>query len=91
MGYRARVEPPTPDAYTAIFKYQAGKRGMAIFEQPVLNHILMKYRVERRQMKGCEPRDILDRATDICLFEKRRPETQAKHHETSRGVIFLGA
>ncbi len=20
-------------------------------------------------MKGCEPRDILDRATDICLFE----------------------
>ena len=29
----------------------------------------MKYRVERRQMKGCEPRDILDRATDICKFE----------------------
>ena len=70
MGYRARVEPPTPEAYTAIFKYQAGKRGIAI-EQPVLNHILMKYRVERRQMKGCEPRDILDRATDICLFEQQ--------------------
>jgi hypothetical protein len=69
MGYRARVEPPTAGAYTAIFKYQAGKRGIAV-EQPVLDHILMKYRVERRQMKGCEPRDILDRATDICLFEK---------------------
>ncbi|HKP81950.1 MAG TPA: hypothetical protein VJT69_08025, partial [Pyrinomonadaceae bacterium] len=24
MGYRARVEPPTAGAYTAIFKYQAG-------------------------------------------------------------------
>ena len=69
MGYRARVEPPTAGAYTAIFKYQAGKRGIAV-EQPVLDHILMKYRVERRQMKGCEPRDLLDRATDICLFEK---------------------
>jgi hypothetical protein len=22
-------------------------------------------------MKGCEPRDILDRATDICLFENQ--------------------
>ena len=22
-------------------------------------------------MKGCEPRDILDRATDICLFERQ--------------------
>jgi hypothetical protein len=36
-----------------------------------LDHILTKYRVERRQMKGCEPRDLLDRATDICLFEKQ--------------------
>jgi len=35
----------------------------------VLDHILAKYRTERRQMKGCEPRDILDRATDICKFE----------------------
>ena len=69
MGYRARVEPPTPAAYTSIFKYQASRRGIAV-EQPVLDHILAKYRTERRQMKGCEPRDILDRATDICLFEK---------------------
>ncbi|HYV83649.1 MAG TPA: hypothetical protein VE931_09055 [Pyrinomonadaceae bacterium] len=68
MGYRARVEPPTPAAYTSIFRYQAGKRGITV-EQPVLDHILAKYRTERRQMKGCEPRDILDRATDICKFE----------------------
>ena len=32
----------------------------------------MKYRVEHRVMKGCEPRDILDRATDICMFEKHQ-------------------
>ena len=70
MGYRARVEPPTPGAYTAIFKHQAGRRGITV-EQPVLDHILSKYRAERRQMKGCEPRDLLDRATDICLFENK--------------------
>jgi MoxR-like ATPase len=69
MGYRARVEPPTPAAYTSIFNYQASRRGIAV-DQSVLDHILAKYRTERRQMKGCEPRDILDRATDICLFEK---------------------
>jgi hypothetical protein len=73
MGYRARVEPPTADAYSAIFRFQARKRNIAV-EQPVLDHILTKYRVERRQMKGCEPRDLLDRATDICLFEKHRLE-----------------
>ena len=73
MGYRARVEPPTAAAYTSIFRYQAGKRGIAV-EQPVLDHILAKYRVEGRQMKGCEPRDLLDRATDICQFEKHKLE-----------------
>ena len=34
----------------------------------------MKYRIERRQMKGCEPRDLLDRATDICMFEGESPK-----------------
>jgi len=73
MGYRARVEPPTAGAYTAIFKQQADRRGIEI-DKPVMDHILMKYRVEHRQMKGCEPRDILDRATDICRFEGRNTQ-----------------
>ncbi len=70
MGYRARVEPPTAGAYSEIFKRQAYNRGIRV-DQPLLDHILTKYRVERRQMKGCEPRDLLDRATDICLFEEQ--------------------
>jgi hypothetical protein len=73
MGYRARVEPPTPGAYTAIFKAQASRRGIHV-EQSVLDHVLTKYRVEHRMMKGCEPRDLLDRATDICRFEKNNLE-----------------
>jgi hypothetical protein len=73
MGYRARVEPPTGEAYCEIFKQQAYKRGIRV-DKPVLDHILTKYRVEHRQMKGCEPRDILDRVTDICLFEGQKLE-----------------
>jgi hypothetical protein len=67
MGYRARVEPPTAGAYSEIFKRQANARGIR-YQQPVLDHVLNKYKVEHRQMKGCEPRDLLDRSTDICLF-----------------------
>ncbi|HKR22625.1 MAG TPA: hypothetical protein VJS17_08530 [Pyrinomonadaceae bacterium] len=73
MGYRARVEPPTPGAYSDIFRYQAKRRGIVV-EQPTLDYILRKYHAEQRQMKGCEPRDILDRATDICQFEKHKLE-----------------
>jgi len=68
MGYRARVEPPTPGAYAEIFKRVAYTRGIRC-EQSILDHVLTKYRIERRQMKGCEPRDLIDRVTDICLFE----------------------
>src|SRR6266478_5316341 len=73
MGYRARVEPPTAQAYCEIFKSQAYKRGI-VCAQSVLDHVLNKYRIERKQMKGCEPRDLLDRATDICLFEAHKLE-----------------
>ncbi len=76
MGYRARVEPPTPAAFVEIFRRVAYTRGIKC-DQAVLDHILTKYRVERRQMKGCEPRDLLDRATDICLFEKQSLELTA--------------
>jgi len=68
MGYRARVEPPTPRAYIEIFKRQAYNRGIQC-DDVALDHVLNKYRIEHRQMKGCEPRDLLDRITDICLFE----------------------
>ncbi|MGI8837475.1 MAG: hypothetical protein ACR2H4_12680 [Pyrinomonadaceae bacterium] len=68
MGYRARVEPPTPRAYIEIFKRQAYNRGIQC-DEDALDHVLNKYRIERRQMKGCEPRDLLDRITDICLFD----------------------
>jgi hypothetical protein len=73
MGYRARVEPPTAEAYSEIFRHQADRRGIRV-DQPILDHILTKYRVERKMMKGCEPRDLLDRATDICLFEGQKLE-----------------
>jgi hypothetical protein len=70
MGYRARIEPPTPEAYTRIFDNLVAARGMKA--QPgVQAHVLAKYAAEKRMMKACEPRDLLDRVTDICLFEGR--------------------
>jgi hypothetical protein len=70
MGYRARVEPPTPAAYMEIFRRSSSARGLRC-EQACLDHLLNNYMIEHRVMKACEPRDILNRVTDICLFEGR--------------------
>jgi hypothetical protein len=40
--------------------------------------VLNNYMIEHRQMKACEPRDLLDRVTDICLFEGRTLELDPK-------------
>lgn len=73
MGYRARLEPPTPDAYVKIFKRAASDRGITPNRQ-CLEHILNRYAIEERQMKSCEPRDLLNRVSDICRFEGQAPQ-----------------
>lgn len=87
MGYRARVEPPTPAAYVEIFKRAAYTRGLKV-EQACLDHLLNNYMLEHRQMKACEPRDLLDRMTDICLFEGRPPEISTRLIDTAWGNYF---
>lgn len=77
MGYRARVEPPTPAAYIDIFKRAAHTRGLRV-EQVCLDYILNNYMISHRQMKACEPRDLLDRVLDICLFEGQPIELTPK-------------
>ena len=68
MGYRARIDPPTASAFVKIFKNVAATRGVVIDDQ-CLDHILNKYEAEQRIMKGCEPRDLLNKVKDICTFE----------------------
>lgn len=77
MGYRARVEPPTPAAYSEIFRRAAHTRGLRV-EQGVLDYLLNNYMISRREMKSCEPRDLLERVVDICRFEGREIELTPK-------------
>ena len=70
MGYRVRVEMPTASAYTEIFKRAATAQGITI-DEASLDYLLGKYAGEGRPMKSSEPRDLLNRVSDLCLFEGR--------------------
>ena len=52
------------------FKRAAMAKGITL-DQASLDHVLDKYAVEGRLMKSCEPRDLLNRVNDLCLFEGR--------------------
>ncbi|HEU4768161.1 MAG TPA: hypothetical protein VFS77_12330 [Pyrinomonadaceae bacterium] len=87
MGYRARVEPPTPGAFVEIFKRTASGRGIPV-DQQCLDHILQKYAAEKRVMKGCEPRDLLNKVNDICIFEGRAPQLTTHLIDLAWGNYF---
>ncbi len=87
MGYRARVEPPTAGAFVEIFKRTATNRGIAV-NQECLDHIIRKYAAENRIMKGCEPRDLLNKVNDICLFEGRNLQLSNELIDMAWGNYF---
>lgn len=81
MGYRLYLGPPTPDQYARIFQQYARRQG-AKLPDGVLDHVLTRYRSQKRDLRSCEPRDLIERARDICHF-------QSKPFELTREVLDL--
>jgi hypothetical protein len=70
MGYRLYLGEPSPDDYTRIFERYAARQSVPI--QPgLVERLLARYSTEKRQLRSCEPRDLIERARDICRFADR--------------------
>jgi len=66
------MELPSEEVYAEIFRRAAVDRGIAV-GQDSLDYVLRKYSTEGRQRRSCEPRDLLNRVTDICVFQGSQP------------------
>lgn len=72
MGYRVQIEPPTEETFRRIFERYADAVGVS-YEPAVLDYLVTKYPAEKRVRKSCEPRDLLNRALDICQYKGLPP------------------
>jgi hypothetical protein len=70
MGYRIYLGPPTPEEYTKIFQLYAQDQGVAAAPE-LIERLLERYRAQNREPRACEPRDLIERARDICRFHGR--------------------
>jgi hypothetical protein len=70
MGYRLHLEAPTPEQYAQIFQIYAQRRG-AVAPPELIERLLARYRTEGRELRACEPRDLIERARDICRFQSK--------------------
>jgi MoxR-like ATPase len=73
MGYRLYLGTPTPEQYAQIFQNYAKRLGVAAAPE-VIDRLLERYRAQNRDLRSCEPRDLIERARDICGFQGRALE-----------------
>jgi hypothetical protein len=77
MGYRLYLGAPTEEQYKSIFQQYAERVGASVAPE-VIDGVLERYRSQNRELRSCEPRDLIERARDICRFEGRPLELTAK-------------
>jgi predicted ATPase with chaperone activity len=73
MGYRLSLEAPTEDQYAEIFRAYAKRYGVEVPPQ-LLTELLDRYNAQKRERRACEPRDLIERARDICRFDGKSLE-----------------
>jgi Mg-chelatase subunit ChlI len=67
IGYRLRIDNPTPPDYANVFVRYAS-RYQANIAPGLIEALSERYAAERRPMRSCEPRDLIERARDICTY-----------------------
>jgi hypothetical protein len=77
MGYRVCLGAPTPEQYARIFQQYAQRQGATVAPE-LIDQLLERYRAQNRDLRACEPRDLIERARDICRFHNRPLELTAK-------------
>ena len=87
MGYRLCLEAPTPEQYARIFTAYAEKQGPTVAPE-VIDGLLERYRAQNRELRACEPRDLIERARDICRFRGRPLEADARGARPGLGRLF---
>jgi hypothetical protein len=87
FGYRCYLGPPNPEQYTKIFQNYAAKAGVSVAPE-VIEQILEHYKTEDREMRACEPRDLIERSKDICKFHNRPLELTPKVLELAWAGYF---
>src|SRR5205823_5678019 len=77
MGYRVYLGSPTPEQYARIFQLYAQRQGVSAPPE-VIEQLLERYRAQNRELRSCEPRDLIERARDICRFHGKPLELSPK-------------
>jgi len=89
LGYRLTVESPSPETYGRIFRKYVEVCRLR-YDPRLLDGLLARYSHEQRDMRSCQPRDLVDRCRDICRNENR-PFALTKELLDRAWLYYFGA
>lgn len=72
MGYRLYVNAPDREMYGKIFEQFVRASGFE-YHPEQLDFVFRLYEADKRPLRGCEPRDLIQRCSDLCQYENRPP------------------
>jgi SpoVK/Ycf46/Vps4 family AAA+-type ATPase len=70
MGYRLFLGHPSPEQYAQIFRAYAERHGVTATGE-IIDRLLARYKAENRELRACQPRDLIERSRDICQFHNK--------------------
>ena len=70
IGYRLYLGEPSPERFMQIFE-QCASRYDTSLPPSLTERLLERYAAENRPLRSCEPRDLIERAQDICRYQEQ--------------------
>ncbi len=70
IGYRLQIPAPSPDIYTEIFKTYAARYNLQV-DDTLMETVLKRYQATGKELRACEPRDLIERVRDICAHHQQ--------------------
>jgi predicted ATPase with chaperone activity len=88
MGYRVHIKTPDAQAYGQIFHRYAQKVGAHV-PSGLIDKLLHRYSIEGRELRGSEPRDLIERAREVCQL-RQQPLTLSEEVLDTAWLAYFG-
>ncbi|MBI3048370.1 MAG: ATP-binding protein [Acidobacteria bacterium] len=90
IPYKIRIGDPTVEEYSRIFELNCRRRRLPFHRVMVAYLQRRYYGVNRRPMRACHPRDLLDQVTALCRYRGSEPVMTRELLDKACEAYFLG-
>lgn len=89
MQTKIKVEAATDEQFSAIFRRVAAERGLSVDEAVLKNLIGTIRETMQQQLRGCQPRDLVNQVCWAAQYEERTPQLDQKSLQRAVEAYFL--